>query len=217
MVAIWLGLNVTLMLWHVDYPFADDFFESLLLHGNTHIWLNVTEICLRDSNYKKTLLEHYSTQIEPIIQYQLFSWCQNSGEIVPKHMILIVIPSEQAKNTGEPLFNVIFFSTNTHKRHPVLCPYRQGMECIFVSLLLHLYRAIVIVVSYVILCYNWPFYIEFYLFMGQVMKVGLSCYLVLLSVDSKTGNKTSAPSWPDPYGNNVNDNFTQLYYSETCL
>ena len=30
--------------------------------------------------------------------------------------------------------------------------------------------------------------------MGQVMKVRQSCYLVLLSFDSKPGNKTAAPS-----------------------
>ena len=35
--------------------------------------------------------------------------------------------------------------------------------------------------------------------MGQVTKVCLSCYLVLLSFDrKKTGNKTGATSWPDP-------------------
>ena len=35
---------------------------------------------------------------------------------------------------------------------------------------------------------------------GQDAKVRLSCYLVLLSNDSKTSyNKTGAPSWPDPY------------------
>ena len=32
--------------------------------------------------------------------------------------------------------------------------------------------------------------------MGQVTKVRLSCYLVLLS--AKPGNKTAAPSWPGP-------------------
>ena len=35
--------------------------------------------------------------------------------------------------------------------------------------------------------------------MGQVAKVSLSCYLVLLSFDSKPGNKTATPSWPDTY------------------
>ena len=35
--------------------------------------------------------------------------------------------------------------------------------------------------------------------MGQFMKLWLSCYLVLLSIDSKPGNKTAAVSWPDPY------------------
>ena len=35
--------------------------------------------------------------------------------------------------------------------------------------------------------------------MGQVMKVWLSCYLVLLSFDSKPGNKTATRSWPDRY------------------
>ena len=33
--------------------------------------------------------------------------------------------------------------------------------------------------------------------MGQVMKVRLSCYLVLLSFDSKPGNKTAEPLRPD--------------------
>ena len=32
---------------------------------------------------------------------------------------------------------------------------------------------------------------------GQVTKVGLSCYLVLIA---KPGNKTAPPSWPDQYG-----------------
>ena len=36
--------------------------------------------------------------------------------------------------------------------------------------------------------------------MGQVTELWLSCYLVLLSTDSKkAGNKTAAVSWPDPY------------------
>ena len=34
--------------------------------------------------------------------------------------------------------------------------------------------------------------------MGQVTKLRLSFYLVLLSSDSKPGNKTAAVSWPDP-------------------
>ena len=34
--------------------------------------------------------------------------------------------------------------------------------------------------------------------MDQVRKVGLSCYLVLLSI-AKTGNKTGPPSWPDQF------------------
>ena len=34
--------------------------------------------------------------------------------------------------------------------------------------------------------------------MGQVMNVGLSCYLIVLSFDSKPGSKTGTPSWPDP-------------------
>ena len=34
--------------------------------------------------------------------------------------------------------------------------------------------------------------------MGQVMKLWLSCYLVLLSIDSKPSNKTAAVPWPDP-------------------
>ena len=38
--------------------------------------------------------------------------------------------------------------------------------------------------------------------MGQVLEVRLSNYLVLLSDDSKPGNKTAAPSWPDPYVEN---------------
>ena len=35
--------------------------------------------------------------------------------------------------------------------------------------------------------------------MGQVTKLRLSCYLVLLSIDSKPGNKTATVLWPDPY------------------
>ena len=35
--------------------------------------------------------------------------------------------------------------------------------------------------------------------MGQVTKVWLSCYLVLLSNDSKTRQQDARPSWPDPY------------------
>ena len=35
--------------------------------------------------------------------------------------------------------------------------------------------------------------------MSQVMELWLSCYLVLLSIDSKTGNKTATVPWPDPY------------------
>ena len=34
---------------------------------------------------------------------------------------------------------------------------------------------------------------------GQVTKLGLSCYLVLLSIDSKPGNNTASVPWPDPY------------------
>ena len=35
--------------------------------------------------------------------------------------------------------------------------------------------------------------------LGQVMKVRMSGYLVLLSVDTKSGNKIATPSWPDPF------------------
>ena len=35
--------------------------------------------------------------------------------------------------------------------------------------------------------------------MGRVIEVWLSCYLVLLSVDSKPADKTVEPPWPDPY------------------
>ena len=35
--------------------------------------------------------------------------------------------------------------------------------------------------------------------MGQVMKVRLSCYLVCYQMIAKPGNKTAAPSWPNPY------------------
>ena len=42
---------------------------------------------------------------------------------------------------------------------------------------------------------------------GQVMKVGLSCYLVLLS---KPGNKTGPPLWPDAY------NIVQGKHYATC-
>ena len=46
---------------------------------------------------------------------------------------------------------------------------------------------------------TWLWVISYSLNMGQVTKLWLSCYLVLLSTDSKTGNKTAAVSWPDPY------------------
>ena len=45
--------------------------------------------------------------------------------------------------------------------------------------------------------------ISTYLYVGQVMKVCLSCYLDLLSNDSKTRHKTSPPSWPDPLINRL--------------
>ena len=35
--------------------------------------------------------------------------------------------------------------------------------------------------------------------MGQVPELWLSCYLGLLSIDSKPGNKTAVVSWPDLY------------------
>ena len=35
-------------------------------------------------------------------------------------------------------------------------------------------------------------------YVGQVTKVRLSCYLVLLSLITKPGNKAAASSWPDP-------------------
>ena len=35
--------------------------------------------------------------------------------------------------------------------------------------------------------------------MGQIMKLRLSCYLVLLSTEAKPGNKTAAVPRPDPY------------------
>ena len=44
-----------------------------------------------------------------------------------------------------------------------------------------------------------PFFASSHPHMGQVMKVWLSCYLVLLSMIEKPGNKRAAPSWPDPY------------------
>ena len=36
-------------------------------------------------------------------------------------------------------------------------------------------------------------------YMGQTMKVRLSCYLALLSLDSKPGKKTAKSLWLDPY------------------
>ena len=39
----------------------------------------------------------------------------------------------------------------------------------------------------------------FHLHMGQVTKMRLPCYLVLLSLITKPSNKTAAPSWPDPH------------------
>ena len=35
--------------------------------------------------------------------------------------------------------------------------------------------------------------------MGQIMKLRLSCYVVLLSTEAKPGNKTAAVPLPDPY------------------
>ena len=37
------------------------------------------------------------------------------------------------------------------------------------------------------------------LHVGQVAKVRLSCYLACYQMVVKPGNKTAAPSWPDPY------------------
>ena len=46
-------------------------------------------------------------------------------------------------------------------------------------------------------------------YMGQVTKVRLSCYLVLLS---KPGNKTAAHSWPGPYWHFSNDTALCFYH-----
>ena len=41
--------------------------------------------------------------------------------------------------------------------------------------------------------------IYIYIYMGQVTKLWLSCYLVLLYLIAKPGNKTATVSWPQPY------------------
>ena len=51
-----------------------------------------------------------------------------------------------------------------------------------------------------------PCFIDF-IYMGQVTKVRLSCYLVLIA---KPGNKTAAPSWPDPYSIKFKFHLTQM-------
>ena len=48
------------------------------------------------------------------------------------------------------------------------------------------------------------------IYMGQVTKLRLSCYLVLLSIDRKPGNKTATVSLPDPYPMPPQLQFTQL-------
>ena len=49
------------------------------------------------------------------------------------------------------------------------------------------------------------------LHLGQVSKVRLSCYLVLLSNDSKTRYKTGSPLWPDPFSNWTGQHFTSFW------
>ena len=51
--------------------------------------------------------------------------------------------------------------------------------------------------------------------MGQVIELRLSCYLVLLSIDSKLDNKTASVPWPDTYIYDIAGNFffTTLMFS----
>ena len=47
--------------------------------------------------------------------------------------------------------------------------------------------------------------------MGQVTKLGLSCYLVWHQLIAKPGDKTATVSWPDPY---VKDDQFALVHGE---
>ena len=53
--------------------------------------------------------------------------------------------------------------------------------------------------------------VRWHLYMGQVTKLQLSCYLVMLA---KPGNKTATVSWPDPYWNGRQ---TLYYCSDVTL
>ena len=81
----------------------------------------------------------------------------------------------------EPPESKVIFLKIYEKKTPYNLPVRTMYRVSFVSSESDLFSTLVIVMLYVLSCCT-----EVWLYLGRVMEVWLSCYLVLLSVDSKT-------------------------------
>ena len=69
-----------------------------------------------------------------------------------------------------------------------------------------------------VMCSKWHISLWTYIDIGQVTKLWLSCYLVLLSIYqliAKPGNKTASVSWPDPYTIHIVIIHSYNLYTET--
>ena len=124
--------------------------------------------------------------------YHLIVWCENNVPILSS-LIFIYTYSRSTKHNN-------YFGTTWYG---IRCELRWTHEYATVTFVYILYMNIKFCSMSIINQPSCDRYLNNtvprFKYMGQVKKLWLSCYLVLLSIGSKPGNKTAEVSWPDPY------------------